>query len=98
MRNETELDQVGMLLRDQPLGTAADINEYTIAFWNGRELIWAWLRDDGSSLLEEEFDLDLDRWEELAGDVEAWLAAPRYSVRPEILGWVKNSPPHESGA
>ncbi len=89
MRLETELDQLGMLLRDQPPCTAAELWDDTIVFWNGRELVWAWLRNDVSGLIEEEFELDLDQWDALAGVVERWLEAPRYSVRPELKAWLK---------
>jgi hypothetical protein len=89
MRLETELDQLSMLLRDQPACTAADIWDDTIVFWDGRELVWAWLRDDESGLIEQEFVLDIDQWDVLAGCVEAWLEAPHYSVRPELQAWLK---------
>jgi hypothetical protein len=103
MRRETELDVLGTLLRDRPRGTTAprhhgttaDINDYTVAFWNGRELVWARLRDDESGLIEEEFLLDLEEWETVARDVETWLALPRYSACSELRGWLK-SPRTES--
>jgi hypothetical protein len=59
---------------------------------------WAWLRDDDSGLIEEEFKLDLDRWEELAGDIEAWLAAPHYSMRREIVEWMNDALTRTGGA
>lgn len=89
MRQETQVDQLRMLLQDQPPCTAADLWDDTIAFWNGQQLVWAWLRDDESGLIEEEFELDLDQWDALAGVVGAWLESPRYSVRPELKAWLK---------
>jgi hypothetical protein len=47
---------------------------------------------DDSGLIEEEFKLDLDRWEELAEDIEAWLAGLHYSMRREIVEWMIDAP------
>ena len=49
-------------------------------------------------MIEEEFKLDLDRWEELAEDIEAWLAAPHYSMRREIVEWMNDAPTRTGGA
>lgn len=92
MRLETGLDRLRTLLQNQPPCTAADLWDDTIVFWNGRELIWAWLRDDESGLIEEEFELGIDLWDVLAGVVEAWLESPRYSVRLELRAWLKTPP------
>lgn len=84
MKIEKELDLLEKLLREQPLCTAADITNFAIAFWDGQRLAWVRLRNDGSGRVGEMFNLDLDAWDELSGDVDAWLASPRYSERPEL--------------
>ncbi|MEQ5844348.1 MULTISPECIES: hypothetical protein [Paraburkholderia] len=91
MKTETELDLLEMLLRDQPLCTAAEISNFAIAFWDGRRLSWARLTKDGSDRADEMFNLDLDAWDELCGYVDDWLASPRYSERPELHRWLQNA-------
>jgi hypothetical protein len=39
------------LLRRRPLGTTADINGHTVAFWNGREVRSFHLHHDNSARL-----------------------------------------------
>lgn len=88
MKTETELDLLEMLLRDQPSCTAAEISDFAIAFWNGQRLVWARLRKGRSGEADEIFNLDLDAWDELCGDVDAWLASPQYRERPELRRWL----------
>lgn len=52
---------------------------------HGRQL----LHEDGHAALDEEFDLTdylLEQWE---ADFAAWFAEPHYSVRPELIKWLK---------
>jgi len=80
---------VAMLLRDQPRGTTADLTDFAVAYWDGERVRYVFLHEDGQGALDEEFDLTdylLDQWE--AG-FAAWFAEPHYSVRPELLKWLK---------
>jgi len=77
--------ELATLLRRRPLGTTADLNRDTVAYWDGREVRgFRIARDDCSERLEEEFDLDECTCNRLHADLVAWMAAPRYTVRPEL--------------
>jgi len=52
------------LLRDQPRGTAADLIDFAVAYWNGRQVVYCFLRDDDSGHVEKEFDMAEYVWEE----------------------------------
>ncbi|MCG5077226.1 hypothetical protein [Paraburkholderia tagetis] len=86
-----------MLLRDQPRCTAARLSQHVIAWWDGRNLVFAFLREDNETLIEEEFDpFDL-QWHEWAVAFQRWLAAPVYEGFDEIEHWMRESPPFEAG-
>jgi hypothetical protein len=89
---------VGMLLRDQPHGTAARVTQFIIAWWNGRSVDFAYLREDDETLIEEEMDpLDLD-WGEWDDAFGAWLTHPTFARFEEIERWIQEAPPHEEGS
>ncbi|MFK4448372.1 hypothetical protein ABH944_008430 [Caballeronia udeis] len=48
--------RLGMLLRDLPCGMVADLGDFALAYWNGHEVVYAFLRDDGTDQINEEFD------------------------------------------
>ena len=88
---------VGMLLRDHPLGTAARVTPHIIVWWNGRSVVFAYLREENESLIEDEFDpLDLS-WSEWSVEFVSWLARPVFGRFDEIERWIQESPPHEGG-
>ena len=80
------------LLRDRPLGTTADLNKYTVAYWDGHEVRGFHLRHDKSGRLDADFDFDERTFNQLHADLVAWMAAPRYTVRPELADWLKGAP------
>ncbi|WP_254700186.1 hypothetical protein [Trinickia violacea] len=88
---------LAMLLRDLPRGMTADLDDGVVAYWDGHKLVFAFLRDNGSGLIEEEFDLADFLWSEWAASCAAWLAAPHFSVRDEVSLWLKDAPPHDAG-
>ena len=90
--------QLGMLLRDQPLTTAADLCEFAVAYWDGRRVFYVFLHDDGSARLDEEFELSDFVWEEWEPTFLAWFDRPTYSVRPELGDWLKNAARREAAA
>jgi len=90
-------NQLAMLLRDMPRGTSADITDFAVAYWDGRQVVYAFLRDDGSGLVDEEFDLTEQEFDQWKDELEAWAATPKFSVRPEIAEWLMESPPFEAG-
>ena len=82
------------LLRNRPLGTTADINEQTVAYWDGHEVRGIHLRhdeSDKSGRLDGDFDLDERTLNQLYADLVAWMAAPRYTVRAELVDWLKDA-------
>ncbi|HEY1999921.1 hypothetical protein [Paraburkholderia sp.] len=97
MRLENFKSQLSMLLRDIPRGTTADIAPFAVAWWSGQCVTYAFLRDDASGQIEEEFDLDDYAWSQWQPEFEAWAEAPTFSVRSEILNWLKDAPPSEAG-
>ena len=84
------------ILRDAPPRTTADITDFAVAFWNGCHVIYAFLREDNSGLLDEEFDLTDNEWEQWHEDLTACMSAPRFSVRADVERWLRESPPCES--
>ncbi len=89
------------LLRNRPLGTTADLNEQTVAYWDGYEIRGIHLRhdeSDNSDRLDGDFDLDERTLNHLHADLVAWMAAPRYTVRAELAASLKGVPPFNAGA
>ncbi|CAH2771962.1 MAG: hypothetical protein CBARDCOR_2101 [uncultured Caballeronia sp.] len=58
-------NQIGMFLRDLPRGTVAELTDFAVAYWDGRQVVYAYLRDDRPEQIEEEFDLSDCVWIEL---------------------------------
>lgn len=44
---------------------------------------------DGGRLLDADFDFDDRSFNQVHSDIAAWMAAPHYSMRPELLDWLK---------
>lgn len=86
------------LLRNRPLGTTADINKHTVAYWDGYEVRGIHLRNDQSGRLDDDFDFDERTLNQLHGDLVEWMAAPRYTIRPELVDWLKHATPFNAGA
>src|SRR5258708_7795644 len=85
--------QLTAALRDAPLPMTADITDFAVAFWNGRQVVYAYLRDDNNGLLDDEFDLTDNEWQQWHEDLAAWLRKPVFTVRPDVERWLKKSPP-----
>ena len=86
------------LLRNRPPGTTADINKETVAYWDGYQVRGIHLQHDKSGRLDGDFDFDERTFNRLHADLVAWMAAPHYTVRPELVDWLKNAPPFNPGA
>jgi hypothetical protein len=97
MTLENFKSQLSMLLRDLPIGTTADLTDFAVAFWGGRELTFAFLHEDRPGEIDEEFDLDDYQWGEWEERFTAWAHAPKFSERQEVLRWIKDAPPFEAG-
>ncbi|SAL25396.1 hypothetical protein [Caballeronia telluris] len=81
--------QLGALLREQPRATSAELTDDMTAFWNGHRVIYAFLCENGTGRLDEEFDPKEYIWAEWSPDLIRWLDKPRYGTRAEILEWIK---------
>jgi hypothetical protein len=79
---------LAMALRNHPRCTTAELNETTVVFWDGEWARGATLNADGSGRLDTKFDLNERTCNRLHADLVEWLAAPRYSVRPDIERWL----------
>ncbi len=90
---ETFCAQPRALLCDQPLGCAARLNDFSIAWWNGEALVLAYLRDD-SEQIDEEFDLRDCLWDEWRGELEQWCEAPQFThaYRQQLPDWIQRAP------
>jgi hypothetical protein len=88
-------NKLAMILQDVAYGTTADLTDRAVAYWNGRRLVYATLRDDGSGLTGKEFDLGA-QWPEWRAWLEAWMNEPTFSVRPELRPLYEAEAPPES--
>lgn len=79
---------LGMILRDESRGVTADLTDLVVAYWTGKTVVSAYLRDDEAGLIEEEFDPEDLLWEEWRERFSAWLATPRFSYRQEVDRWL----------
>lgn len=98
MTQDEFVSQLSMMLRDVPSGTTADLNDCMVVYWNGYAVVFGFLCERGSGEVDEEFDLNDYQWEEWRADFEKWVATPVFSVRPEVLQWLKDAPPNEASA
>jgi hypothetical protein len=97
MKIEDFKSHLSMLLRDLPIGTTADLTDFAVAYWGGRELTFAFLSEDRPGEIDEEFDLDDYQWAEFEPAFSAWVQTPKFSERREVLEWIKDAPPFEAG-
>jgi hypothetical protein len=85
--------ELATLLRSRPLGTTADINSHTVAYCDGGEVMGFRIAGgDYSERLVEEFDFDERTCNALHADLVAWMAAPRYTFRPELAQRLRGEP------
>ncbi|WP_244817689.1 hypothetical protein [Caballeronia sp. Lep1P3] len=73
---------VGMLLRDLPRGMTADLTDVAVAYWNGTQVVGAYLRDNGC--IDEDFDFDENAWGAWRDEFLLWCDAPRFSERSDL--------------
>jgi hypothetical protein len=73
---------VAMLLRDLPRGVTADLTDVVVAYWNGTQLVGAYLRDNGR--IDEDFDFDENAWGNWGDEFLLWFDAPRFSERADL--------------
>jgi hypothetical protein len=90
--------QLAKLLRDHIPGISAELTDFAVAYWDGHRVVYCFLRDDGNGKLDEEFDPTRYVWAEWHDEFIAWLADPRYSAPPELIGWMNDAPPFDAGA
>jgi hypothetical protein len=80
-------------LSDQPRGNAAVIDDFCVAWLNGPATVLAYVREDDSGQIDEEFDLNDCDWLDWCGRAQTWLQHPLFSgrYRPQILSWTAKS-------
>jgi hypothetical protein len=86
---------IGMLLRDHPLGTTADVTDYCVLYWDGDQLAGAYLSADDPGEPDEPFDIE-EVLPEIPENIEDWFKAPTFTFRPTIVEWLKDAPPRDS--
>jgi hypothetical protein len=82
---------VAMLLRDLPRGMTADLTEVAVAYWNGTQVVGAYLRDNGR--IDEDFDFDENAWGNWRDEFLLWFDAPRFSERSDLKAAFQSAPP-----
>jgi len=97
MKIEDFKSQLSILLRDVPRGTTADLSDFAVAWWSGHDVTYAFLQINETGLIEEEFELKDYGWEQWGPEFAAWVEAPKFSARNEVLEWLKDAPPYEAG-
>jgi hypothetical protein len=73
---------VAMMLRDLPRGVTADLTDVAVAYWNGRQVVGAYLRDNGR--IDEDFDFDENAWGSWRDEFLLWLDAPHFTERADL--------------
>jgi hypothetical protein len=96
MKIEDFKSHLSMLLRDQPIGTTADLSDFAVAWWNGHRVTYAFLLNVESGRIEEEFDLDDYGWKRWEADFAAWVETPKFSAKDEVLRRLTNAPQSET--
>lgn len=81
---------IGMLLRDRPPGTTADITSGAVLYWDGRRLQGAGVSVDEPDGVDPPVELE-DLLPEIRGAVAGWLQRPTFSLRPSLLEWLDRS-------
>ncbi|MPW20032.1 hypothetical protein GCT13_24855 [Paraburkholderia sp. CNPSo 3157] len=89
--------QLAALLQRWPVGTTADLSDCIVAYWNGHQITYAFLCDNESGQVDEEFDVDDYVWDECRPVFEEWLAEPTFTLRDEVKRWLADAPPFEEG-
>jgi hypothetical protein len=89
---KTELAE---LLRDLP-GTAADLTDSAIAYWDGHRVVYCYVNED-TDLIDEEFDLNNGVWRDWEEYLSEWMAEPKFSVRPELRDRIDRSLTNDAG-
>lgn len=75
----------------------AELTDFAVAYWNGHEVVGLFLREDDPETLDEDFELDENVWENWREELTAWLVAPCFRRREELIGWLADSPPFDAG-
>ena len=90
--NDEVRGHIRMLLRDHPAGTTADLLDYTVAYFNGHEVMGLHLGADKPGQIDEDFKLTNEFLDQIPEAVEGWLSHPTYTLRPELLKRLKDMP------
>lgn len=83
---------LAMLLRDMPIGTTADFSDVAVAYWDGTQVVGAYLRDGGR--LDEEFEFDQNACETWLDELVAWQVKPTFSERGELKSRLSSLAPY----
>jgi hypothetical protein len=83
--------QLAELLRDLMPCTSADLTDNAIAYWDGRKVVYCYLKDD-SDLIDKEFELDNRLWKDWEEYLSEWMVEPTFSVRPELQDRLNQAP------
>ncbi|MGF6724680.1 hypothetical protein P3T43_004049 [Paraburkholderia sp. GAS41] len=91
MTREQFENNLAMILQDIALGTTADLANRAVAYWNGQRVVYAYLRDDGSGAIADEFCL-AENWSEWREWLDEWMVEPLFTVRPELQDEILRTP------
>ncbi|MFM0572043.1 hypothetical protein PQQ88_27390 [Paraburkholderia caledonica] len=83
---------IGMLLRDRPVGTTADITAGCVLYWDRTRVSGARLSDDEPGVVAEPLEPE-DFLPHARSAVSRWLAHPSFTFRPSLLDWLEDPAP-----
>lgn len=95
---EQTVNDLRMLLRDEPPDTTADITDAAVVFLVGDELRGAFLSPDEPDGMDEPFAVDAWFVGQADENLKDWFVHPRFSRRPMLSAWLLDAPPVESTA
>jgi len=90
--NDKIRSHIAMLLRDHPVGTTADLLDYSVAYWDGCRVVGVHLCANRHGQIEEDFDVSDAFLNYIPEAVDEWLNAPHYTLRPALLERLKGIP------
>jgi hypothetical protein len=95
--DETVSD-LGMLLRDTPPCTTADVTDYAVVYLSEGELRGVFLSADEADGLDEPFAVDACFLGQVNEILQDWFEHPRFTHRPALGVWSLDAPPVDASA
>ncbi|CAE6858189.1 hypothetical protein R69746_07682 [Paraburkholderia aspalathi] len=66
---------------------------WTMLYWNGHRLADVFMSTDETGRLDDEFEFDANAAGAMDDMITDWMAAPRFTWRPELIELLNDGPP-----